>query len=176
MNRPTRELVAAVIGILAAVIVFRLALETESVLIWQAGLFDWTYGLAIATASAVVATFTLAYVLARRRLSLPPIGYIAAAVFLVPYLITWTVGIPRVLTDFTSTEVAKYKQLKAENNRVWEAHPVIRFFVAFPVAPALVLTYHEYQLAGLYGAGTWELTLWYGYASRSLWQSSLWVS
>jgi hypothetical protein len=100
----------------------------------------------------------------------------AVVVVLVLYLITWTLGVPRVLTDFTSAEVAEYKRDKAEDNRVWEVHPVIRFLVAFPVAPALVLTYHEYQVAGLDGAGSWELSLWYGASSRSLWRYSLWVS
>jgi hypothetical protein len=176
MNRPTREFLAAFVAFLAALIVFRVALEVEGRLLFQVGLLDRTGAMAIATATVVVAVFSLAYVLARRRLLLPAAGYMAVAVVLVSYLITWSLGVPRVLTDFTSAEVAEYKRDKAEDNRVWEVHPVIRFLVAFPVAPALVLTYHEYQVAGLDGAGSWELSLWYGASSRSLWRYSLWVS
>jgi hypothetical protein len=176
MNRPTREFVAAVVAFLAAIIVFRVAIGIEERFLFQAGLLYWTGAMAIAIAGVVVSVSGLAYVLARRRLLLPPAGYIAVAIVSIPYLITWTLGVPRVLTDFTSAEVAEYKRDKAEDNRVWEVHPVIRFLVAFPVAPALVLTYHEYQVAGLDGEGSWELSLWYGSNSRSLWRHSLWVS
>ena len=176
MNRPTRELVAAVAAFLAAIVVFCLALEVEGRFLFQLGLFDQTGAMAIATAGVVVTVFGFAYALARRRFLLPRAGYIAVAVVLVPYLFTWSLGVPRVLTDFTSAEVAEYKRDKAEDNRVWDVHPVIRFYVAFPVAPGLVLTYHEYQVAGLDGEGSWELSLWYGSSSRSLWHHSLWIS
>jgi hypothetical protein len=176
MNRPAREFAAVIVAFLAALIVFRVALGVEERFLFQAGLLNWTGAMAIALAGVVVAVFGLAYAFSRRRLLLPPSLHIAVAVVLVPYLITWLLGVPSVLTDFTSAEVAEYKRDKAENNRVWEVHPVIRFLVAFPVAPALVLTYHEYQVAGLDGEGGWELSLWYGARSRSLWHYRLWVS
>jgi hypothetical protein len=176
MNRPTRELIALVGGSLAALAVFFAALKVDETVLFHSGRLDSMPYLAVATAAAAGAAFALAYVLIRRRLSLPSIGRLAVVIFLVPYLATWALGVPRVLTDFTSIEVATYKRLKAEENRVWEVHPIIRYFISFPIAPTLVLTYHEYQLAGLYGEGSWELSFWYGSGSRSIWRYDLWVS
>jgi hypothetical protein len=45
---------------------------------------------------------------------------------------------------------------------VWDAHPYIGSYGALPILPGVVLSYHEYQLAGHYGCGRFELTVWYG--------------
>ncbi|PYO55252.1 MAG: hypothetical protein DMD83_20655, partial [Candidatus Rokuibacteriota bacterium] len=59
---------------------------------------------------------------------------------------------------------------------VWEAHPRIRTYAAIPIAPGLILFYHEYQIDGLYGFGGFELALWYGVGVKSLGALPLWLS
>jgi hypothetical protein len=92
------------------------------------------------------------------------------------FAVTWAFGAPKVQTDLAAAEIATYKQLKAENNRVWEVHPRIEFVVSLPIAPAILLTYHEYQLAGLYGEGRWDVHFWYGVGTIQLAGTGTWIS
>ena len=84
---------------------------------------------------------------------------------------------PTVHTDLAAVEIAQYKQLRDEvGSRVRADHPYISFLASLPVAPAFVLTYHEYQLAGLYGEGSWQLHIWYIVGTRKLFGVPLWMS
>jgi hypothetical protein len=95
------------------------------------------------------------------------IGYASTAVF----------GVPAVQSDQTAWAVAEYKRVKERSpQRVFEQHPYIRSFAALPAAPGVVLSYHEYQLDGLYGLGAFELSVWYGVGTRSLGCLPLWIS
>jgi hypothetical protein len=92
------------------------------------------------------------------------------------YIATWVVGVPVVVSNLASTEIAKYKEMRKDENRVYESHPSIRFGLAFPVAPGLILIRHEYQLAGLYGWGGWELHAWYVVGARPIFGMTQWIS
>ena len=93
------------------------------------------------------------------------------------YIITAVFGIPAAQSYRTSWAVAEYKRVKASGSvRVWEAHPRIRTYAAIPIAPGLILFYHEYQIDGLYGFGGFELALWYGVGVKSLGALPLWLS
>ncbi len=48
--------------------------------------------------------------------------------------------------------------------------------MAVPVAPLLIVNYHEYVIDGLYGFGGFELTLWYVFGVKSVVAVPLWVS
>ena len=93
------------------------------------------------------------------------------------YLLTAVFGVPAALSQQQSWAVAEYKRVRGTDSpQVWDAHPYIHCYAAVPVVPGLVLSYHEYQLAGLYGFGGFELTLWYGVGARSLGVLPLWLS
>lgn len=93
------------------------------------------------------------------------------------YVITAIAGIPAVQSAQNERAVSEYKRLRASGStRVWDVHPRIRTYVAIPIAPALILTYHEYQLDALYGFGGFELWVWYGSGVRSLAALPLWLS
>jgi hypothetical protein len=95
----------------------------------------------------------------------------------IAYALTIVFGIPAVQSDQTAWAVAEYKRVKERgSHRVFESHPYIRCFATIPVAPGLVLTYHEYQLDGLYGLGAFELYLWYGVGTRPIGHLPLWIS
>jgi hypothetical protein len=101
----------------------------------------------------------------------------AFAVVAVGYILTAVFGVPAIQSDETAWAVGEYKRVRdSAPHRVFDQHPYIRSFAAVPVAPTLVLSYHEYQLDGLYGLGAFELHLWYGVGTRSLWCLPLWIS
>ncbi len=125
------------------------------------------------------AAFVVARTLARRmfpgaRLSWSKQSLRAVAV---AYAITAMFGAPACQTYRSQWAVAEYKRLRAGgDSRVWEIHPRIATYAAIPILPAVVLEYHEYQLAGLYGFGGFELFVWYGSGVKSLGQLPLWLS
>jgi hypothetical protein len=93
------------------------------------------------------------------------------------YSVTAIFGVPAVQTDTNMWAVEEYKRLKAAGSyRVWEVHPYIATYAALPIAPGVVLVYHEYQLGGLYGFGGYELYVWYAVGVKSVLTFPLWVS
>jgi hypothetical protein len=173
MNRPIREagalLAAAMAGIIALI---------------AAGMFGFmiisrvSVGLyAAITAAAVVAAGAGAWLWSRTRFGLPKLSRSAVLALGAAYFVTWALGVPSVHTQLAEQEIAIYKRLKAEGDRrVWDVHPRIQFFVSFPVAPAIVLTYHEYSAAGLWGEGRWDLHAWYVFGIEPLVGIRTWIS
>src|ERR1700720_2117308 len=99
----------------------------------------------------------LAMALARvlRRKGWLPSGWLrgrALTVVVLLYVLTAVFGVPAVQTHENTWAVEEYKRDKASGNvRVWSSHPYIATYFAAPILPGLVVTYHEYQLDGLYG-------------------------
>lgn len=102
---------------------------------------------------------------------------LAARVLVAAYVMTWAFGAPAAQSHQAAWAVGEYKRLKASGSPlVWDSHPYIQSYAAVPVAPGLLLTYHEYQLDGLYGFGGFDLYLWYGVGVKSLAHLPLWLS
>jgi hypothetical protein len=98
-------------------------------------------------------------------------------VILVLYVATWAVGVPAVQSSNTKWAIEEYKRVNLGNNpRVWESHPYVSTFLAFPILPFVIVSYHEYQLAGLYGWGGWDLQLWYVKDVKRILKLGLWIS
>ena len=93
------------------------------------------------------------------------------------YLLTTFAGIPSVQSYNTKWAVDEYKRINTgENSRVWETHPYIRTYLAIPILPFVVMSYHEYQLDGLYGLGSWDIQLWYFAGVKRVFRIPLWIS
>jgi hypothetical protein len=101
---------------------------------------------------------------------------LARAGIIAVYLATWAIGAPAVLTNQTSTAVEAYKKERARNSRVWETHPRIRTTIAFPLLPGVVVSYHEYQVAGLDGWGGWQVHAWYVAGVWQVIERTHWIS
>lgn len=91
------------------------------------------------------------------------------------YLATAVFGVPATLSHQNAWAVGEYKRLHADGG-TWASHPYIQSYLAIPVLPGVIVSYHEYQLAGLYGFGGFEVTVWYGAGVKSLWVLPLWLS
>jgi hypothetical protein len=99
-------------------------------------------------------------------------GLIAGA-----YAITAIFGSPAVQSESTRWAVSEYKRVKATgSSRVFEQHPYIWTYAAVPIAPGVIVSYHEYQLDGLYGFGGFDLSIWYVVGAKSLGGIPLWLS
>jgi hypothetical protein len=119
----------------------------------------------------------------RRRWRLPsgttrtPRQRAALRAIAVAYLLTGVFGVPAVISQQNAWAVSEYKRLRASGApTVWDAHPYIWAYGAVPVLPGVVLSYHEYQVGGVYGLGTFELAVWYGVGTKSLGELPIWVS
>ena len=175
--------------VLVAVVAF---LATTAGVLLLAGWTEWApprlpdaavplFVLAVLGAPTAVAVWTWRTLARRWRFAKHPSGQQfrrRLAWFVVAgCVLTAVVGGPATQSQRTAWAVAEYKHLKASGSpRVWDAHPRIRTYVAVPLAPCLVLSYHEYQLDGQYGFGGFELALWYGVGVKSLGALPLWVS
>ena len=96
---------------------------------------------------------------------------------LLGYAATAVAGVPAAMTAHDEWAVSEYKRLRAAGaHRVWDSHPYIATYLAVPVLPGFILSYHEYQLAGLYGFGGFDLSVWYGVGTCSVGELPLWVS
>jgi len=173
MKRAAREFIALFAASLSGIVVLFLVGAVGYQLISRLDLALY----AALTAAALVAASLAAWWFTRRKLSLPRLSTRTLKFLASAYAITWTLGGPQVHTDLAASEIAQYKRLKAEgDNRVWDSHPKIQFYVSFPVAPAVMLTYHEYQIAGLWGEGAWELRAWYFLGTRRIIGMGTWIS
>ena len=95
----------------------------------------------------------------------------------VAYVFTVIAGIPAAQNARTDWAVQEYKQIHSQSGRMQSAsHPRIKTFVSVPVLPFVIVSYHEYQLAGLYGWGGWDVQVWYIFGAQSIGRFGLWIS
>jgi hypothetical protein len=93
------------------------------------------------------------------------------------YLLTAFAGVPSVQSHNSKWAVEEYKKINTgDNQRVWESHPYISSYFSVPILPLVVMSYHEYQLDGLYGWGGWDIQLWYLFGVKRLFRLPFWVS
>jgi hypothetical protein len=98
-------------------------------------------------------------------------------IIFVAYFASFAFGIPAAQTSRDAWAVSEYKRLKASGSqRVWAVHPYIASYVSFPILPAVIFTYHEYQLDGLYGFGGFDISLWYIFGVKRFCSFPIWLS
>jgi hypothetical protein len=143
---------------------------------------DWRFRPYIAVVVGFFPAAAIAWFIwrgARRKLALPTLcslpRWVRLTIFAL-YVCTASFGIPAVHSVLVASEVSEYKRVREEGNRVWPVHPRIELFFSCPVLPGVILSYHEYQLAGLYGWGGWEVHVWYILGARSVVRLPYWVS
>ncbi len=93
------------------------------------------------------------------------------------YALTAIVGVPAAQSRRDTWAVEEYKRVRVgAPTPGGDPHPYIRTYIAVPVLPCVILSYHEYQVGWIYGLGTFELAVWYGVGvwSTNFWQ--LWIS
>ena len=137
--------------------------------------------------ASVVAAFRAARRASRglkERFRLPPsrsgLNPKLSVVLVTAYILTWAVAVPGVQSENTRWAIEEYKKLygldSGVGGRVRGTDPQIRTFLAVPVLPGVVLSYHEYQLADLYGWRGWDVHFWYGNGVVRLLSMPLWMS
>ena len=177
--------------IIREVLAFAVAIAAFGVLLvvmsWPAGALafsapDGRFGPYIAVMASFFPAAAVAWFISRgirRPLALPTVCSLSRWIritILALYVCTAVFGVPAVHSVLVASEVAEYKRVREEGNRVWSVHPRIEVFFSCPVLPFVIVSYHEYQLAGLYGWGGWEVHVWYIVGARSVVRLPYWVS
>jgi hypothetical protein len=131
-----------------------------------------------ALAAAAGAGWGTLRMLRRRRYYTPvTIPRVLAYALVGAYLLTWVFGVPAAQSDVTRFAIDEYKRMRTTYpDQVFASHPWIRFTAAVPIAPGVIVTYYEYQMAGLYGFGGWGLHVWYVRGTRQLASWPVWLS
>lgn len=95
---------------------------------------------------------------------------IAGGVLVCSYLVTWTFGVPRVLSGEAESAARKYGMGKStlRDVDVGQVHPRIRFDCAWPILPGVIIVKHDYSVAYEWAWGGWTIHLWYGMGSKRL--------
>jgi hypothetical protein len=94
------------------------------------------------------------------------------------YLLTWALGAPMVQSENTRWAVNEWKRINqdSDGSALRGNLPSMQTYVAVPILPFVVTSYHEYHLAGLYGAGGWDIQLWYLTGVKRVWFLDVWIS
>jgi len=56
-----------------------------------------------------------------------------------------------------------------------DGHPYMKSYMAFPLLPGLIATYHEYQYGALAGWGGWELHVWHFTGTKEVFSLMSWI-
>jgi hypothetical protein len=93
------------------------------------------------------------------------------------YLATWIWGIPATHTSIARDVISYYKQARRMRPReVWDAHPRLRFGASYAILPFVVVNHYEYQVAGLWGWGGFDVDVWYFGGSVTVFSMCKWIS
>ena len=91
------------------------------------------------------------------------------------YLATWLYGAPAVQSKIDLDVFKRFEEAK-DHGRAQTGHPNFKTSIMFPVLPCVFVSYHEYQVAPLWGWGGWEVDLWYVFGVKELLRFGVWIS
>jgi hypothetical protein len=99
---------------------------------------------------------------------------------LISFVATWALGVPAVVSHLHKEALAAHQSLVAHGPPPHfprnHSYPYINTPLAFPVAPGFVLSYHEYQIAPLAGAGLIQVHFWCGLEPFPVYMAIPWLS
>jgi len=179
-SRAIRELVAyaGAIGFgLLAIILCTIA--SFPIAVWGPSMKFGPQLYAACASFSYVAAFVAGLRFLRRRSNLSPLSLHSRSglSFFALVFATLILGAPQIHTQLAAAEVNEYMSLARDGRRgVRDGHPEITFLASIPIAPFVVLSYHEYQLARLNGAGIWEVQIWYVLGSTRVLAVPIWMS
>jgi hypothetical protein len=103
-----------------------------------------------------------------------PIFRIIVKVILAALLLTWLYGAPAVLSSTHGEAIQFYKKsVSGKTIGKDDRYPYVRTAVCFPILPGVLMSYHQYQIASLWGRGGWEVHVWYVTGVKRLF--SFWI-
>lgn len=118
----------------------------------------------------------------RRRWHFPLEGLTRAleCLLLISFVATWALGVPAVVSHLHNEALSAHRSLVAHGPPPHfprnHSYPYINTPLALPIAPGFVLSYHEYQLAPLAGAGLIQIHFWCGLEPMPVYMAIRWLS
>jgi hypothetical protein len=101
---------------------------------------------------------------------------VAAGLLFLGYAITWLSGAPAVRGLLHRQALARYENIASDSAPPRLTTPRIQTPLVVPVLPMVLLSYHEYQIAPLYGKGAWYFHFYFGRSPIQIGQLGCWVS
>lgn len=93
------------------------------------------------------------------------------------YLLTWAVGGPAVQNVNLRWAIEEYARIqKGKAQGSWEGTPFVWTYVSYPILPFILISYHEYQIAPVYGWGGFDIDLWYLNGVKRIYSIPVWIS
>jgi hypothetical protein len=94
------------------------------------------------------------------------------------YLVTWALGAPSAQNECTRWALEEWRVVQQHegSSGLNDGLPRVQTFAAIPILPFVIASYHEYQIAGLFGAGGWDVRIWYFVGTKRLYFLRLWIS
>jgi len=93
------------------------------------------------------------------------------------YLLTAFSGVPAVQSHNSDWALTEFKKIRGVNNPVvMGPYPTMATYFSLPILPFVVLSYHEYILAGLYGWGGWDIQVWHVSGVKRVVNFTVWIS
>lgn len=123
--------------------------------------------------AAVLASRAMRWYKKKRGLTFPPLEKRFVYTLLAAYLLTAVFGTPAVQSSNAEWAIQLHASLDYEDKF---DRPYVRTYVAVPVLPFVVLSYHEYALEGLVGRGAWDVQAWYLFGVKRLVSFTTWVA
>ena len=94
------------------------------------------------------------------------------------YLMTCFFGVPAVQSSADNWATNEYRRIvmQGRSDAGLKFEPHMKTYVSFPILPGVILSYRDYQLAGLYGFGGFQFHLWYVVGSVEIFSCPVWLS
>ncbi len=103
-------------------------------------------------------------------------GKLVVTAFLLSFIATIVIGMPKIQSQTTQAGMEYYAQLHSGETVTAQTHPYMITHCAIPVVPFVIIQYRESTYAGLNGWGGWTLVVWYGAGIKEYRLVGLWVS
>jgi hypothetical protein len=94
------------------------------------------------------------------------------------YLVTWAIGGPAVQSANTRWAIEEYTGIRERASQgAWHfREPHVRTYLTYPILPFILISYHEYQIAPVYGLGSWDVYCWFLIDVKRLFTFPIWIS
>lgn len=130
--------------------------------------------LAISTIFAIsMARYGMRWYSRKYSLKIAPLNRRLASAILIGYILTAFIGVPTVQNSNLEEVTQEHKRVDLDDKF---KYPYDHTYVAVPVLPFVVLSYHEYGIASLYALGLWDLQVWYVFGVKRLLIFPLWIA
>ncbi|OGF58645.1 MAG: hypothetical protein A2Y62_20155 [Candidatus Fischerbacteria bacterium RBG_13_37_8] len=146
--------------------------------------FTWMIYILLATfipllTGIKLSLFFSSYYKKKKNLLLEPFwkNKTCAIIVIILFFVTWLIGVPAVYNSQSKWAIEEFNtRINKSKLPAYTIYPTVKTYIAFPVLPFIIVSYHEYVIAPLYGQGGWYIHFWYIKDVVKICEIGLWIS